>query len=95
MQKDKLKKMPKDVQEQLHALRCKAKDIATQHYLFCREQIYNEIPDFLKEDEFQIDQACATIFTMRGAVLEEAIKEGYLLFDKENDKQMLGAYLVV
>ena len=87
--------MPKDVQEQLHALRRKAKDIATQHYLFCREQIYNEIPDFLKEDEFQIDQACANIFTMRGAVLEAAIKQEYLLFDKESNKKMLGAYLVV
>lgn len=95
IQKDKLKKMPKDVQEQLHALRRKAKDIATQHYLFCREQIYNEIPDFLKEDEFQIDQACANIFTMRGAVLEAAIKQEYLLFDKESNKKMLGAYLVV
>ena len=30
-----------------------------------------------------------------GAVLEEAIKQGYLLFDKDNDKQMLGAYLVI
>ena len=76
-------------------LRRKAADIATRHYLFCREQIYKEIPDFLKEDVFQIDHACANIFAMRGAVLEEAIKQGYLSFDKDNDKQMLGAYLVI
>ena len=95
MQKDKLKKMLTEAQEQLNALRDKARDIATQHYLFCREQIYNEIPEFLKEDEFQINHACANMFTMRGAVLEEAIRQGYLLLNKENDKQMLGAYLVV
>ena len=34
-------------------------------------------------------------FLTRGAVLEEAIKQGYLSFDKDNDKQMLGAYLVI
>lgn len=67
----------------------------TENYLFCREQIYKEIPDFLKEDEFQIDHACANIFAMRGAVLEEAVRQGYLTFDKDNDKQMLGTYLII
>ena len=87
--------MPQDVRQEFEELRCKATEIATRHYLFCREQIYKEIPDFLKEDEFQIDHACANIFTMRGAILEEAIKQGYLSFDKDNGKQMLGAYLVI
>ena len=87
--------MPKEIREQFEALRRKATEIATRHYLFCREQIYKEIPDFLKADEFQIDHACANIFSMRGAVLEEAIKQGYLSFDMDNDKQMLGAYVVI
>ena len=95
MRKNKSSKMPKEIREQFEALRHKATEIATRHYLFCREQIYKEIPDFLKGDEFQIDHACVNIFSMRGAVLEEAIKQGYLLFDKDNDKQMLGAYLVI
>ena len=95
MRKNKSSKMPKEIREQFEALRRKATEIATRHYLFCREQIYKEIPEFLKEDEFQIDHACANIFTMRGAVLEEAIKQGYLTFDKDNDKQMLGAYLII
>ena len=95
MRKNKSSKMPKEIREQFEALRHKATEIATRHYLFCREQIYKEIPEFLKEDEFQIDHACANIFSMRGAVLEEAIKQGYLSFDKDNDKQMLGAYLVI
>lgn len=95
MHKNKSRKMPKEIREQFEALRRKATEIATRHYLFCREQIYKEIPEFLKEDEFQIDHACANIFSMRGAVLEEAIKQGYLSFDKDNDKQMLGAYLMI
>ena len=95
MRKDKSRKMPSEVREHFESLRRKATDIATRHYLFCREQIYKEIPDFLKEDEFQIAHACVNVFTMRGAVLEEAIKQGYLSFDKDNDKQMLGAYLVI
>ncbi len=95
MRKEKASKMPNEVKERFESLRRKATDIATRHYLFCREQIYKEIPDFLKEDEFQIDHACANIFSMRGAVLEEAIRQGYLTFDKDNEKQMLGAYLVI
>ena len=95
MHKEKAKKMPDEIKKHFESLRRKATDIATRHYLFCREQIYKEIPDFLKEDVFQIDHACANIFSMRGAVLEEAIKQGYLSFDKDNDKQMLGAYLVI
>jgi len=95
MYRDKLRKMPPDARKELEALRCKAAEIAARHYLFCREQIYKEIPDFLKEDEFQIDHACANVFAMRGAVLEEAVRQGYLTFDKDNDKQMLGAYLII
>ena len=95
MRKEKAHKMPKEIKSHFELLRRKATDIATRHYLFCREQIYKEIPDFLKEDVYQIDHACANIFAMRGAVLEEAIKQGYLTFDKDNDKQMLGAYLVI
>ena len=95
MRKEKSRKMPGEIREHFESLRRKATDIATRHYLFCREQIYKEIPEFLKEDEFQIDHACANIFAIRGAVLEEAIKQGYLSFDKDNDKQMLGAYLTI
>ena len=95
MRKEKFKKMPKEAGDCFEDLRYKARDIAAKHYLFCREQIYKEIPDFLKDDEFQIDHACANIFAMRGAVLEEAIKQGYLLFDKKRDNRALGAYLII
>lgn len=95
IRKERSRKMPGEIMEHFESLRRKATDIATRHYLFCREQIYKEIPESLKEDELQIDHACANIFAFRGAILEEAIKQGYLSFDKDNDKQMLGAYLVI
>jgi hypothetical protein len=94
MRKNKSVKMPKEIRKQFEALRHKATEIATRHYLFCREQIYKEIPEFLKEDEFQIDHACANIFTLRGAVLEEAINQGYLSLEN-SEKEMLGAYLII
>ena len=92
---EKALKMSKEEQEKHATLIGKACEIATRLYLFCREQIYKEIPEFLKEDEFQIDHACANIFSMRGAVLEEAIKQGYLSFDKNRDNRVLGAYLII
>ena len=95
MRKNKSRKMPREIRERFEALRRKATEIATRHYLFCREQIYKEIPDFLKEDAFQIAHACVNVFTLRGAVLEEAIRQEYLSFDQGNDKQMLGAYLII
>ena len=95
MRREKFKKMSQEEGERFEELRYKARDIATKHYLFCREQIYKEIPEFLKADEFQIDHACANVFAMRGAVLEEAIRQGYLLFDKNRDNRALGAYLII
>ena len=95
MYRDKNKSMPKNIREQFEKLRYKARDIAMRHYLFCREQIYKEIPEFLKDDEFQIDHACANIFALRGAVLEEAISEGYLSYDEKDNKRILGAYLIL
>ena len=95
VRKEKSLGMPKEEQERYEALRKKAQEIAAKHYLFCRELILKEIPEFLKDDDYQIEHACANIFGMRGAILEEAIKQGYLSFDKNNEKQMLGAYLVI
>ena len=95
IRKEKAGRMPKEVKDHFEALRMKATEIATRHYLFCREQIYKEIPEFLKGNEFQIDQACANIFSLRGAVLDEAITQGYLFCGKDSDKRTLGAYLMI
>ena len=61
MRKEKNLKMPKEVRTQMAALHQKAGEIYSRHYLFCQEQIYNEIPAFLKEETIQILTACNLI----------------------------------
>lgn len=72
-----------------------AKDIGFKHYKFCRDVIYSEIPEFLKNDFYQINHACANIYEMRGAVLEEAIRTGYISYADNDERRMLGAYLII
>ena len=85
--------MSPEALETLENLRSVATKIAMRHYLFCREQIDKEIPAFLKDDEYQIDHACANIFTLRGAVLEEALRQGYISYAENDDRKMLGTFL--
>ncbi len=76
----------------------KATEIALGHYGFCSDVIRSEIPDFLRNDEHQIDFACSTVMRLRGAVLEEALSKGYIYYGggkTEAKDRMLGAYLVV
>ncbi len=47
-------------------------------YAFCRDLINCEIPGFMRNDRYQIENAGATLFSLRGAVLEEALRTGYI-----------------
>lgn len=85
--------LPPDAEEKVRTLRKKAADAAMRHYLFCRGQIEKEIPEFLKNDAFQIDHACANIFSLRGAVLEEALRQGYIEYSENDGRKMLGTEL--
>lgn len=89
---DKVKTMPAEDKVEFDALRTKAADIAMKHYLFCRSEILKEIPNCLKDDGYQIDHACINMFAMRGAVLEEALKCGYIKYT-DDPKRMLGTFL--
>ena len=93
MFRSKNKAMPPKDLETLENLRSIATKIAMQHYLFCREQIHKEIPAFLKDDEYQIDHACANIFGLRGAILEEALRQGYISYAENDERKMLGTFL--
>jgi RNA polymerase sigma factor, sigma-70 family len=65
-------------------------------YQFCRDTIYNEVPDFLKENTFSIDTACSNIFKIREVILEEALRTGYVACpDDESRLRVLGAYMTV
>ncbi len=72
-----------------------AKNIGLTHYKFCRDVIYSETPEFFKSDFHQISHACANIYVMRGAVIEEALRTGYLSYAEKDDRRMLGAYLII
>ena len=72
-----------------------AREIAAAHYDFCRKIILDEVPEFLKNDSHQIDHACAAIYHMRGAVLEEALRTGYITYSDNDSRNMLGAYLFI
>lgn len=93
MFKSKNKTMPPKALETLETLRSVATKIAMRHYLFCREQIHKEIPTFLEEDEYQIDHACANVFNLRGAILEEALRQGYISYADNDERKMLGTFL--
>ena len=93
MFKSKGKAMPPKELEALENLRSVASKIAMKHYIFCREQIYKEIPSFLKDDEYQIDHACANVFDLRGAILEEALRQGYISYTENDERKMLGTFL--
>ncbi len=93
MFKSKNKAMPPKDLDTLENLRAVAAKIAMRHYLFCREQIQKEIPAFLKDDEYQIDHACANVFDLRGAVLEEALRQGYISYSENDERNMLGTFL--
>ena len=77
-----------ELSDDIRALLLKQKDFST-------EQILNEIPDFLKNDTKQIEFACNTVTPFQGAIIEEALKQGYLHYDENEPKRILGAYLIL
>ncbi len=91
----KVEDLPKKYWVEYGTLLEKAKSIGISHYYFCRDVINREIPDFLKEDKHQIAHACANVYVLRGGVLEEALKTGYLSYFKNDKRKMLGAYLFI
>jgi hypothetical protein len=62
---------------------------------FCEKEIKNDAPDFLKDNNAQIGFALTTcLFHARGAILEEALKTGFIKYDPGADYRMLGAFLI-
>lgn len=94
MFKEKMKPRTAEQEKEYQFLFRKAVKIALAHYKFCRDVIYEEIPEFLRDDQYQIDHACANIYQMRGAVLEGALEAGYISYAENDERKMLGAYLL-
>ena len=95
IRKDKLNSKTVKQEAEYKKLYDEAVKIGYSHYMFCRGVICAEIPDFFQNDRYQVDHACANIYEMRGAVLEEALNTGYLSYAENDERKMLGAYLII
>ena len=73
----------------------KAKSIALDFYLFCRETVRQEVPEFFREDTYRIEYTCENLFMLRGAVLEEALRKGYIRYGENDKPRMLGAVMTI
>lgn len=82
-------------QNEFRKLYDQAVKIGYSHYMFCRGVICAEVPVFFKDDGYQVDHACANIYEMRGGVLEEALRTGYISYSENDERKMLGAYLEI
>lgn len=89
------KGLTEEQEREYRRLRDRAKDMARRQYLFSRETVIREFPDFLKEDAHQLAVAVDQLFILRGAVLEEALRSGYLSYDETQPRRMLGVYMRV
>lgn len=69
--------------------------LASRHYQFCTEVVRSEVPEFLQDDEYLIDFACQTVCVLRGAVIEEALRRGYIKYEEGGDHRMLGVFLTL
>lgn len=70
-------------------------ELAQRQYSFSRETVLREFPAFMKEDFCQLAVAIDLVFTLRGAVLEEALRRGYLAYDETQPRRMLGVFMRV
>ena len=88
------KKLTEETQAEYDELTKYAEELMMKHYLYCRELVKNEILEPLKNDANQIGQACGDLFSLREAVLDEALREGLLaLPEDEGRRDVLGARL--
>ncbi len=74
-----------------------ALELIGKHYAFCRGQVLQEMPAFLKEDSYAIAYACTLAFVTRDAVFSHALYTGYLTYGHgaaEAKDRALGAYMI-
>ena len=82
-----------DWEGRLNVLTDEAIALVQSHTDFCRGVIAAEVPDFLKDNQFQQNFALSSGVNLRGAVFTEAIRTGWLTYDPETSSQSLGAYI--
>ena len=96
MFRDKQKPLTDEQAAECERLAREAKEIMRDFYLYRRELITGELPDFIKSDVHQINTACGSLEgNVRGAVLEEALRRGYISYDDSGDGRMIGASMEI
>ncbi len=74
-------------------------DILRSHYTYCRDLVLAEVPEAMRDEPHLVNFAC-TEFPMeiRGTVLEEALRTGWLTYNDEPDEgknRALGALMFI
>ncbi|MBE6713899.1 MAG: sigma-70 family RNA polymerase sigma factor [Ruminococcaceae bacterium] len=88
--------IPKEKNDELDVLIKKAWAITERHSNFIRETILADVPEFIREERWQIDNAVRSFSCMaRCAVLDTAIEKGYLAYDENTATNALGAALIL
>jgi RNA polymerase sigma factor (sigma-70 family) len=69
------------------------------YYNVCHDAVKNEVPSFLKDDEYQIRHAIVNLMSARETVFLEAVNTGWLAYDKADPesakRRMLGTFLII
>ena len=87
--------MPPEVQAELDKRLHRAKALMIRHWEYCREQIVEDMPEFLKKDTHQLEFVSTIVADAKEAVFEQAIKTGYFTYDEGDEDRALGALLII
>lgn len=94
---EKRKPLTQEQQRRYEELSARAQKLVIRQYEFSQEVILGEVPEFLKEDPVQPHFAVESMVVtgIRGAVLEAAVRSGYLAYEEGKDQRMLGVYMTL
>lgn len=68
-------------------------DIVKPSYSYCKEMITKDVPEYIMNRSHQIESAALMIYSLRGLVVSEAMKQGYIKYEPDSLKTVLGAYI--
>jgi hypothetical protein len=91
--------MTDEQKDEYQEITAPAIDLLDSHYMVCRESVTQEIPVFLRDDEYQIGSIIANLMSPREFVFKEAMDMGWLTYDAADPdsakQRMLGACMVI
>ncbi|MBQ4573911.1 MAG: RNA polymerase sigma factor [Clostridia bacterium] len=86
-------------QEEYDRISDEVRGMMDGHNRYCCEQILADVPETMTDEAHLVNYACRALpVEMRGAVLEEALRCGYLSYHNQPDegkKRALGAYMKI